>query len=101
MLYIIYVYIAMRVPCAMLPSFLISEKTVVRLVPVQALNMATVQLYGAEGMRHQAFSVVLRGMYTCIVVPQHTKCTYVCMYVCLLKTHKLCMGLLTFSLRVF
>ena len=91
----------MRVPCAMLPSFLISEKTVVRLVPVQALNMATVQLYGAEGMRHQAFSVVLRGMYTCIVVPQHTQCTYVCMYVCLLKTHKLCMGLLTFSLRVF
>ena len=77
----------MRVLCAMLPSFLISEKTVVRLVPVQALNMATVQLYGAEGMRHQAFSVVLRGMYTCIVVPQHTKCTYVCMCASLKHTN--------------
>ena len=47
--------------CVMVSSCLNSEKTIVRLVPVQALNMARVQLYGDEGMRHQAFSVVLRG----------------------------------------
>ena len=92
----------MRVPCAMLPSFfLISEKTVVRLVPVQALNMATVQLYGAEGVRHQAFSVVLRGMYVYMHCGSTTHKEYIHMYVCFLITHKLCMGLLMFSLRVF
>lgn len=54
-----------NIVCATPPLFLNSDKTVVRLVPVQALNMASVQLYGNEGVRHQAFSVVLRGIHTC------------------------------------
>ena len=64
----------------MLLSFLNSEKTVVRLVPVQALNMATVQLYGAEGMRHQAFSVVLRGIHASWFHNTHSVSTYICVY---------------------
>ena len=59
-----YTYMHVYVPLCVMPlPFLNSEKTVVRLVPVQALNMATVQLYGDGGMRHQPFSVVLRGKH--------------------------------------